>query len=329
MNIMKNKKVRILSLYGGGIRGVIQGRIMMHVESQIQRQTGNPNARLCDYFDLFVGTSTGGILALLYASGKFTAKEALDLYMHNGGEIFKRSILHRIKRFGGLRDEKHSHDVIERLMNDYFGESTMHDLFKPCLITTYDIERREAKFISSEDRENFYIKDIARATSAAPTYFEPKEVESLFGTRYALIDGGLFATNPVMCAYSEAEDSVFPQKSFPSTKDMLILSIGTGTEKESYLFKKFKNASIFKWIKPIINIMMSANSETMHYHVKRRFKRIGAIDNYLQIQPELINGDSALNNGKQGNLNALKSDGYAAIQANKHSLNNFVNKLID
>ena len=88
------KKVRILSIDGGGIRGILPGIVLVHLEEKLQEKTGNEDMRLADVFDLMAGTSTGGILTLTYLMPdennrpKFTAQKAVDLYLEKGGKIF-------------------------------------------------------------------------------------------------------------------------------------------------------------------------------------------------------------------------------------------------
>lgn len=89
---------------------------------------------------------------------------------------------------------------------------------------------------------NFKVKDVARATSAAPTYFEVARVKNEIGTSFALVDGGLFVNNPAMVAYSEARSMSFENKvDFPTPKDMLIISIGTGSKSKSYTHDQVKD----------------------------------------------------------------------------------------
>jgi len=152
---MEKKKIRILSIDGGGIRGILPGVILSYIEDRLIEKEGE-NARLCDYFDLMVGTSTGGILACTYlipekdGNGKptnrpkFTASQAVDIYLKRGGKIFEVSFMQKVKSKGGLADEKFSAKELEIALNDYYGETKLSELLKPCLITSYDIKARIA-----------------------------------------------------------------------------------------------------------------------------------------------------------------------------------------
>lgn len=106
------KLVRILSIDGGGIRGILPGQILVRLEELLQEH--DPQARLADYFDFMAGTSTGGILACLYLfpdsehPGRplFSAKDAVDLYLERGDDIFDISLWRKIRSDAGTLDEK-------------------------------------------------------------------------------------------------------------------------------------------------------------------------------------------------------------------------------
>lgn len=342
------KKVAILSIDGGGIRGIIPGVILAYIESELRRRDGD-EVRIADYFDLIAGTSTGGILTGLYllpdktnpTRPKFNADEAVDLYFLNGPRIFDLSIWKRIDSLGGLNDEKYNADAFEKALKNYFGDSLLSDLLRPCLITAYDIEKRMAVFFTSEearesDISNFKMRDVVRATSSAPTYFEPPKIYSQDGTAYALIDGGVFANNPSLCAYAEARKLNFnpsgkPDK--PCGDDMLILSLGTGTrsmaEKQPYRHEKFKDAGKLKWIRPIINIMMSGNSETVNYELMQIYDTFGQEDknDYHRLDPDIGLADPDMDNAKSENMEALNQAAKVYILENQDELDVIIEKL--
>ncbi len=341
------KKVRILSIDGGGIRGILPGTILTYIESEIKRKTKNNKATIGQYFDFIAGTSTGGILSLIYlcpnkkGEYRFSAKEAVDLYLDRGDEIFDVSFKKKLQSLGGVNDEKYDAKELEEALKIYFADVKLNELLKPCLITSYDLRNRQAHFFTSADAQNdiynYYVRDVARATSAAPTYFEPARVESVFGTPLTLVDGGVFANNPALCAYAEVrnlEIGTFlknPEKpNKPSAKEMLIVSIGTGTVKEPYYYKEFKDAGMIKWIKPLIDIMMSGNSETVDYQLRMIYKTLSAQDktDYYRIQPEIKEASNAMDEASLKNLKALHQDGLSAVGQYKKQLDEIVDKLI-
>ena len=333
----KRKLVRILSIDGGGIRGIIPGQILVTVEEKLKARTGDENARIADYFDLIAGTSTGGILACAYLSPdlndparpKFTAQEVVNLYLERGNNIFSVPLKHKITTAGGTLDEKYPSADLEEALNDYFGDIRLSQLLKPCLITSYDITRRQAHFFTQHDATkrkgwNYYVKDVARATSAAPTYFECASIRSLTDISYPLIDGGVFVNNPAICAYAEVH-----HKFNMTAKQMAILSIGTGYEKQSYDYNQAKNWGMLAWIKPLINIMMSGVSDVVDYQLREIYDAVKAPGQYLRINttfPITVNAD--MDDASQENLSALKELGTETAQKFDSQLDQFVNLLI-
>lgn len=320
------KKVRILSIDGGGIRGILPGVILARLEQKLQEKTNNKELRLADKFDFVAGTSTGGILGLTYIfpdetgkKPKFTAQDAVNLYLDRGDEIFDVSFGQKLKSLKGMIDEKYSADEIEEALMDNFGDTKLNALLKPCLITAYDIRNRNAFFFRQHKAyvkiNNFKVRDVARATSAAPTYFEVARVKNELGNPYPLVDGGLFANNPTLCAYSEVRSMNIQGIEFPTAKNMFIVSLGTGSIKKSYPYKAAKDWGQLQWIKPVIDIMMSGNSETVHYHLRQIFDTLSKRDkaDYYRFEPELGNANDEMDDASPKNIKALEEAAISFI----------------
>jgi patatin-like phospholipase/acyl hydrolase len=337
------KKVRILSIDGGGIRGILPGIVLSSIEEKLQKRTNDPNIRLSDMFDFMAGTSTGGILTLAYLipgennRPKLKAEEAVDLYLDRGDEIFGVSLAQKFKSGKGITDEKYDASELEEALDDTFGDIQLFDLLKPCIISSYDIRNGKPHFFkqhkSKNNKYNFKVKDVARATSAAPTYFETARVKNEFGTPYPLIDGGVFANNPALVAYSEVRTMKFPKiDHMPTAKDMMIVSIGTGSSPEKYEYKKAKDWGAIGWVKPIIEIMMSGNSQTVHYHLTQIFDTLSAKDkkDYHRLEPKILTASSEMDNGSVENLMKLKEDGlsYVSDSSVEKEIDAIVDKLI-
>ncbi|MBA3509431.1 MAG: patatin-like phospholipase family protein [Thermoleophilaceae bacterium] len=166
------ERIRVLSIDGGGIRGIIPALVL----AELERRAGRPVA---DLFDLVAGTSTGGILALALAQpGRDgrparTAEELVELYETEGPRIFARDLLQRIRSVEGLADERYSAEGLDRALKRYLGDTRLPDALTPVLVTAYDTAAREAVLLSRDD--DLAMRDAARATAAAPTYFEALE----------------------------------------------------------------------------------------------------------------------------------------------------------
>lgn len=329
------KLTRILSIDGGGIRGIIPGQILVALEKKLQKRFNNPDARIADYFDLIAGTSTGGILACAHlcpdAKGRprFNAKEVVDLYLERGDEIFNIPFFHKVKSGNGITDEKYPASELEAGLKDYFGDTRLSQLLKPCLITSYDIKNRRAHFFTQRDAIkdvswDFLVKEVARATSAAPTYFECAKVKSLnnTSTTYPLIDGGVFANNPSLCAYAEVHNEFNV-----TAKNMAILSLGTGFSKKSYDYNEAKDWGVVGWVKPLIDIMMSGVSEVVDYQLKQIYHAVGAPKQYVRINIAIPSDSADMDNASQKNLIALKDIGTKAAKDFDAQLDEFVELL--
>lgn len=171
---------KVLSIDGGGIRGIVPGTILVEVEKAF-------GIKVSDYFDIVTGTSTGGILTCAYlcpspedaTKPKFNAQEVVDIYFQKGDEIFSTNIFHKLRSLGGLIDEKYPDDGIEDALQEYFEDVWLKDLLKPTVITSYDIKNRKGHFFfqhkaAIDPAYNFKVKDVSRATSAALTLNVPK-----------------------------------------------------------------------------------------------------------------------------------------------------------
>lgn len=351
------KKVRILSLDGGGMRGIIPATVLEYVENKIIEITKNPNARLADYFDLVAGTSTGGILSGFYLTPnpeknpnqpntKYKASEAIDFYENDGIKIFNDS---KKWNWFGLRQlfnaAQYSPKALEKILNREFKDLKMSNLYKPCIITTYNMFSKNAFFFSSrepkEKQREFYLRDVLRSTSAAPTYFPPAFIKNLSTLKKMVnIDGGVFANNPAMCAYSEGRASSFGDISFPSAKDMLILSIGTGGGQFNLPnVKKSSKWGILSWATSIPNIMMDGSIDTVDYQMKNIFDTLNQKDKFnykrIDVPKNERTYSSDMADASPENIKALKKAGNEALNAaqvnkkNEYTLDHFIHKLIE
>ena len=294
--------IRILSIDGGGIRGIIPAIVL----AELERRTGRPVA---ETFDLIAGTSTGGILALsLTAKGEggkpaWSAEQMIDLYVKEGENIFARSLWDRIRSVGGLLDEKYPPEGMERAFRTYMGDARLSEALTEVVVTAYEIEQRTTFFFKSakaraDGRDDFAIRDAAQATSAAPTYFEPVRIERGGGRPdLALVDGGVFANNPAMCAYAEALKD-------EADDEILLLSLGTGELTRPIPYEDAKDWGLAEWAKPIIDVVFDGVSDATDHHLER----ILGGDRYFRFQTRLDRARDDMDDASQGNLHLLKQE---------------------
>ncbi len=301
--------IKILSIDGGGIRGVIPARIL----AAIEKETGKP---ISEIFDLIAGTSTGGILSLgLCRPGKngkpkFSAADMEKLYAERGGEIFSRSFWKGVSSVVGLADERYPHEPIEKIFSEFFGNTLLKDALTHVLISSYDIENRAPFFFKSwrEETNTVKMKHIARATSAAPTYFEPARIP-IKGKNRALIDGGVFANNPGMCAYAEA------RRIFPDDNDILFVSLGAGELTRPIKYEDAKGWGLISWTLPILSVVFDGVSDTVDYQLKRLLG-----NNFHRFQTRLDVASDDLDNASRANILALMTEADQIVAENAKPL---------
>lgn len=261
-----NSKIRILSLDGGGLRGIIPLLILKEIER-------NEGRRIHELFDVITGTSTGGIIAcgLTYTKdGKtphLSIDQLIELYTTRGHEIFPYKTNIFSKAFSGINsifNPKYSPAGLDRLLGQYFGESTLKDTLKQTIVTSYDIKNNEVVMFKSRhagvaDEYNAKLKDVCRATSAAPTYLPSYEMKFKSKDRL-LVDGGVYINNPAMSAVAD----VLRNRPEVGIKDIECLSLGTGIYAKS-LGIKTTSWGIVDWVKPITTVMMQASAKVVSY----------------------------------------------------------------
>jgi uncharacterized protein len=342
------KKIRILSIDGGGIRGILPGTIIAYLETAINKIDPRGPRKIGDYFDMIAGTSTGGILTTLYlmpgenGKARYGAKDALDLYLNQGESIFRRTLLDKVTSGGGIFHAKFPSATLETLLEQYCGDTTLSELIKPSLIPAYEMTDRKAVFFTSSDAGedaiyNFKVRDIARATAAAPTYFEPAHITSLSGQIWSLIDGGVFANNPTLCAFAEARKTPFSRlfkdaekPDCPSSKEMLIVTIGTGSVKKPYHYQHMRHAGEIGWLEPVIDILMSGNSETVDYQLRQIFLSLEPADqaDYHRLEPGLKEACSEMDVATPENIANLYQAGLTFVSDHAGELQEIARKII-
>jgi hypothetical protein len=300
----------ILSIDGGGIKGIIPALVL----AEIERRTGKP---VCQMFDLIAGSSTGGILALLLSvrltptvqdRPAYSAQDLYDFYDKRGKEIFSGSLWRNFSSLAGLADEKYDHGTIEKVLSDYMGNSYMGDGLAKVLVTAYDIEARSPYFFKSWKfpGSNTPMAVAARATSAAPTYFEPVKVKD----GCALVDGGVYSNNPAMCAYAEA------RRMWPDETEFVVLSLGCGEHTRPIHYSDAKNWGLAKWAVPILNVVFDGQSDAVAYQLTQILG-----DNHIRIQGRLDIASDDMDDASAANRAALKQEAEKIILANGQALN--------
>jgi uncharacterized protein len=306
--------VKVLCVDGGGIRGLIPALVL----AEIERRTGRQTAEMVDFV---AGTSTGGILACaLTRAGvdgapRYSAQELANIYVEEGPRIFRRSLLKRIFSVEGWVDERYEDDGLNAALERYLGDALLSEALTDLLVTAYDIHDRFAFFFRSNRARNdptydFPLVQVARATSAAPSYFEPVEVTDRAGARrYPLIDGGVYAVNPSMVAYADVVAG--------GQRDELelMLSLGTGEQIRAYTFEQARWWGQLEWARPALDMVFDGVADTIEFESKTLMG-----DRYVRLQTTLDLASDDLDDASASNLAALRKEAERLIAASTAEL---------
>lgn len=281
--------MKVLAIDGGGIRGLVPALVL----AEIERRTGR---RIADMADLIAGTSTGGILACALAKPEpLPAEEIAGLYIEEGPRIFHRSLLRRVTSAEGYLDERYDDAGLIRALERYLGDTRLADATVAVLVTAYDLERRRAFFFRREgEGSSATMVQAAHATSAAPTYFEPVRVGEA-----TLVDGGVFAINPAMCAYAEVAGRL----------DLLV-SLGTGEHTRRLPYADVRGWGQLEWVRPLIDVVFDGGQDAVDFQLERLIER-----RYVRLQTRLDEASDDLDDASERNLARLRREAERLIAA--------------
>jgi patatin-like phospholipase/acyl hydrolase len=265
---------RILSLDGGGIRGTYTAAVLVELQAQLKQP-------IADYFDLIVGTSTGGIIALGLGCD-IPIERILAIYKESGAKVFSPART----GWGGWIDRmvapKFDNSVLERCLRDVFAERRFSDISRSVAVTSFDaasahpIVFKTRYHASLNGYGDMSVVEVALATSAAPTYFPAARTGS-----GVMIDGGVWANCPVMVGITEAL-TLFDKTS----REIRMLSVGTTTNPE-FIEKPARDGGIFHWVKSIPGVVMHASKIAAIEQAKKlshEFVRVDEVVDRMQIE---------------------------------------------
>ena len=344
-------KRRILSIDGGGIRGIIPAIVLNYIEER----TGK---RIATMFDFIAGTSTGGILALgltrknsdssINNEPEYTAAELVNFYRKYGQKIFNEYI---IGKWDDVAQPKHNPQGRLEVLKELLGEAKVEEALREIFIPSYDIELRVPIFFTSnrdaEEIESIHSRKVcsgfkmweaAMATSAAPTFFPPYQLETGHNTDegyYALVDGGVLANNPSSLAMMEAMIS-YKKKTGEDLqrKDTLVVSLGTGSLTKKYKYRDAKNWGQLSWALPLLNVFLDGQSESVAYQLNQLMvtkKDKENNRNYYRFQLPLTsdNNHDQIDNVSPSNIKYLEERAEKLIEHSKKDLNELCELLKD
>ena len=295
--------MRVLSIDGGGIRGLIPALMLEELERRAER-------RVFELFDLIAGTSTGAILACaLCAPDPLPAARVAALYEEEGPEIFSRSIFQRIRSADGLLDERYDSATLDGALARFLSHKRLSRTRPDLVVPAYDTAGPGPFFFKTTDarerpEDDFPLSVVARASSAAPTYFEPSAVDGR-----ALVDGGVFAANPAMSAFAEV-------LRFQPGAEVVLLSLGTGERTRRRTFDEIEDWGLLEWARPLLDVVFDGISDAVDYQLRHALGE----GRYWRFQVELTRANDALDDATDENLRALRAQAEELIAARSADL---------
>ena len=327
-------KTRILSIDGGGIKGIVPAVVLLHLEKLLKQLSKNQNSRIHDYFDLFSGASTGAIIIAGLLSpdknnrAKYSSEEILDLYLENGHIIFNSSLFQEIKSVSGIVNVKYDPEGLESVFEKYFGKSELKCLLKPSLIPVYDLSRGKNYFFRQQKalispRHNFYVKDLLRGATSALSYFPPAQISTVNGLEHrCFIDGGVFANNPALSAYAEFRY----HNSNLHAKDTMMLSLGTGRKTTNLDCEVTANWGAAEWLYQGSYLTSNAVASASDYQLNAVYDNK---PNYLRLDASFDDEQSSsMDNTDKEYLDYLISLGESIVKEKQSDINTFAEELI-
>ncbi len=268
---------------------------------------------------------------------RWSAARLADMYASEGPKIFHHSLLRTLETADGLIEEKYSVAGLEAALERYMGDALLSQSLADVLVTSYDIHSHEPFFFKSflprpraahsprdravksaaslatpEPLADYPTKVVARATSAAPTYFEPEPVRAASGGAGAaqgdsvLVDGGTFANNLAMCAYAEA------LRNHPGA-DVLVVSLGTGRLTESISYEEARHWGLLQWVRPLLGVIMDGSSAAIDYQLD---ELLGADVGHFRFQAVLEGASDRLDDASPANIAGLRKVAEGLIERN-------------
>jgi uncharacterized protein len=310
-------KWRILTIDGGGIRGIIAAAWLKLLEDELKDR----NQTLVGSFDLVCGTSTGSIVAAAVATG-MDMGSVVSLFKNSGPKIFQKSKI----PFHSFFRPKYNGKMLGVTLNDNFGNDQLEDSKTNLCITAYDIVNRKTLLLRSYEKstKDLNISDCCHASCSAPVYF-PAHKMQIQGAERTLIDGGVSANNP--SSLSVAESILINKKKSLKliSDDIVLISLGTGSSTRNLAKNGKPLKGIVDWAEPIIDVLFDGSSSISDHIVSQILDQA----QYLRIQYDLNGGqgNDDLDDASEHNINLLL--GAATAYVHNGAGNTYLDKAIN
>ena len=272
----------VLSIDGGGIRGIISCRILLRLLNELKRISKKDNIYLSEYIDYYAGTSTGSVVvsALNIPSvynpsiPAYTLRDIQSFYIDNAKTIFSMDFLHRLSRFGGIAKSIYQNKGLRDVLYSYFGNMRLSELMKPCIMTSFDMSSNrnllfKQHLAKQSNSDDFYVRDVCLASSSAPIFFPSARIRNFNGDDFVCCDGGVYANNPSLYAYADIRENY--NDAFAS--NTLFISVGNGRFRSNRDNKQFEtHGGASHWLNAINKVFIDSVTESIDNQMKMIYR---------------------------------------------------------
>ncbi len=332
------KKFTILSIDGGGIRGIIPAIVLSELEIELKKQ--EPNKALYDHIDLICGTSTGAILGIAIALG-ISAERLVDFYKENATLIFPKWYLKILPRKArAVITSIYSNKKLRKKLEEVYSEANggtpplLNDLKTKVCIPVFNGNDGQINVLKTKHHNEYYrdykmpAHEAALSSASAPIYFPPHSFsfsnEYGSGKNVNMIDGGIFANNPALIGIFEAVEKLGLEFS-----QIRILSLGTG--KGRHIVKTgWRPKDMWYWLFPkprLLDIILDSQAQITEQYInflKKSIDKSSISFDYLRIQQDLGADTIDLNASSKKDLDRIESIGSELSKNNLHTIIKFL-----
>lgn len=333
-------KVRILSIDGGGARGIIPIVILEYIENKIQEIVGNERVKLSNFLDFVGGTAAGAVITGMITTPDYTnqskpaytASEMIDLFFdYVQSSVSKKNW----KTLWGLYGPKYNQQQLSNKHIDIFDHWKMKDLLLPIVITGYDILNRHPVIFTNKDEfkkyEDLYIKDIIQGSVTPPSWFNPASFRDGI-SKNVIVTANVIANNPSMISFIEAGKTPSIIEKFGNhitPKNTFLISLGTGQSKfHGYTIDDVKRWNKSRWFNLLTSMNIQSSTILSEYETSSLFNAYKVPENYIRIDPAVQLGSSNPMNTSKDNIKHLLQDAKNYIERNIKLLDEVADKLV-
>lgn len=314
--------IRILSIEGGGVYGILPAHVLKYIEEKSRRP-------IADLFDLIMGTSTGSLLSVLLTvpgdnnQPKYSANDALEIYKEQGKMIFYSPWYHRLFTLNGLIGPKFMTTERMKVFHEYFGNIYFDQLLNNVVIPAYAVKQRSPLLFMNWKQEgapdmNFSVSDLLMGAVSPPGFF-PSVVFGSNKDRFLLADGAVFANNPDLAA------ALIAMKMYPKKKYILV-TLGTGkVESKTVSSKEEVDWGDLQWSEEILPVLLDGTMKFNNLLLEKTFPF--PIDVY-SFNTEISSFKREIDNINPLNLESLNQVGEHLVKENKQKLDELIPRLV-